>query len=556
MQKTSKMIKRILNKTFVLSIITATLSSILFILAFPPQPHADLAWICLIPILIYCIHQSPKNSFLTALLCGLIFFGTKLFWVNNLLNFDFIAFWVILGWILISIYCALYFGVFGWLLSSFCRIIDKKIVGNGIVKTALHNISIVIAAGIFWVGLEYIRAKIFTGFPWALLGTSQYQNLPIIQIADIFGVYGISCLIVIMNAGLTFVLLRFVYIYTKQKRPKIQFELFFALVCLLFAWQYGSKAIKQFRDTSQQKKIIISTVQPNIPQIIKWNPQEVNAILETLRNQTDLAAQSSPSLILWPETVLPSPINYDMYMKNFVDSIVKTNGIPICLGSIEVKSEVFNEKTQRYDYEMSNSAFMIYTNGTQDIYRKNHLVMFGEYIPFENQIKALKNISPLGFSCIPGKTVKIFKLNEEIEFSTLICFEDIFPHLAAKIAKNDADFIVNLTNDGWFDGTSLPIQHFSQSIFRAVETRKPLVRSTNSGITAFVQSDGSFVVLENEKGKFKFVGFLTYYLNIPITPEHTPYVKYGDKPFAIPAMCLTIIAAIFFVIRKKRILKK
>jgi apolipoprotein N-acyltransferase len=82
------------------------------------------------------------------------------------------------------------------------------------------------------------------------------------------------------------------------------------------------------------------------------------------------------------------------------------------------------------------------------------------------------------------------------------------------------------------------------------------VRSTNSGITAFVQSDGSTVVLQNEKGKFKFVGFLTYYLNIPITPEHTPYVKYGDKPFAIPAMYLTIIAAIFFVIRKKRISKK
>jgi len=241
-----------------------------------------------------------------------------------------------------------------------------------------------------------------------------------------------------------------------------------------------------------------------------------------------------------------------MYMKNFVDSIVKTNGIPICLGSIEVKSEVFNEKTQKYDYEMSNSAFMIYTNGTQDIYRKNHLVMFGEYIPFENQIKFLKNISPLGFSCVPGKTFKSFELNEEIKFSTLICFEDIFSHLAAETAKNDADFIVNLTNDGWFDGTSLPIQHFSQSIFRSVETRRPLVRSTNSGITAFVQSDGSFVVLENEKNEFKFIGFMTYYLNLSKTPKHTPYVKYGDKPFAIPAMSLTIIAAIFFIIRKKQ----
>jgi len=551
------MIKKTLNKTFILSIVTAVISAIFFILAFPPQPHADLAWICLIPILIYCIHQSPKHSFLTAFLCGLIFFGTKLFWVNNLLNFDFIAFWVILGWILLITYCALYFGVFGWLLSSFCKFIDKRIVRCGIFTTATHNISIMIAAGVFWVGLEYIRAKLFTGFPWVLLGTSQYQNLPIIQIADLFGVYGISCLIVIMNAGLTFFLLRFVYIYTKQKRPKIQFELLFALICLLFSWQYGSKAIKQFRDPSKLEKIIISAVQPNIPQIIKWNPQEVNAILETLRNQTDLAAQSSPSLILWPETVLPSPINYDMYMENFVKSVVQTNGIPICLGSIEVKSETFNEKTKRYDYELSNSAFMVNTNGIQDtIYRKNHLVMFGEYIPFENQIKALKNISPLGFSCIPGKTVKNFKLNENIEFSTLICFEDIFSHLAAKIAKNDADFIVNLTNDGWFDGTSLPIQHFSQSIFRAVETRKPLVRSTNSGITAFVQSDGSFVVLENEKGKFKFVGFLTYYLNIPKTPEHTPYVKYGDKPFAIPAMCLTIIAAIFFRIRKNQISKK
>ncbi len=546
------MIKRILNKRFILSVITAIFSATLLILAFPPQQYADLAWICLIPILIYCIYQSPKNSFFTAWLCGLIFFGTNLFWVNNLLNFEFIAFWVVLGWVLLTIYCSLYFGVFGWLLSSFCKFIDTKVQPTNILKTAFHNISITIAAGVFWVGLEYIRGNIFTGFPWSLLGTSQYENLPIIQIADLFGVYGISFLIVIMNAGIMFVLLRFVYIYTREKRPKIQIELIFSLIFLLFSWQYGTKTIKQFRTSSSLQKIVISTIQPNIPQIIKWNPLEVNAILETLRNQTDLAAQSSPSLILWPETVLPSPINYDLYMENFVKSVVKTNGIPICLGSLEVKSETFNEKTQRYDYEISNSAFMVNTNGIQDVYRKNHLVIFGEYIPFENHIKALKNISPLGFSCVPGKTVKNFKLDDNIEFSILICFEDIFSYLTSKIAKNDADFIVNLTNDGWFDGTSLPLQHFSQSIFRAVETRKPLVRSTNSGITAFVQSDGSFVVLEDEKGEFKFAGFLTYYLNISENKEHTTYVKYGDKPFAIPAMCLTIIAAIFFIIRKKK----
>jgi apolipoprotein N-acyltransferase len=498
------------------------------------------------------MHNNAKWSFFTAFLCGAIFFLTKLFWINNLLNFDFIAFWVIIGWLLLSLYCALYYGIFGWLLSSFCQYINKKPAKDGILKTALHNISIVIFAIIFWVGLEYIRATLFTGFPWALLGISQYKNLPIVQIADLFGVYGISALIVVMNAGLAFVILRFAAIYTKQKRPKVQLELIFALIFLLLSWQYGSKTIQQQRDSSAFDKIIVSTIQPDIPQIIKWDPLEVRKILDTLQNQTDLAAQSSPSLIIWPETVMPSPINYDLYMKDFVLSTVRTNGIPICLGSLEVKSETFNEKTKRYDYELSNSAFMVNTNGIQDIYRKNHLVMFGEYIPFENLIKPLKEISPLGFSCVPGKATKNFKLEKEnIEFSTLICFEDIFAPLARRIAKNNASFIVNLTNDGWFDGTSLSIQHFSHSIFRAIETRKPLVRSTNSGVTAFVQSDGSTVILENDTGKYKFLGFLTHYINIAKQPEMTVYVKYGNMLFAIPAMCLTIIATIFFLFRKK-----
>jgi apolipoprotein N-acyltransferase len=545
--------KNLVNKELVLSCVVALVSALLLIFSFPPQQFSDLAWISIIPIIIYSRFKSPKASFLTAFLCGFIFFSTQLFWINNLLNHNFVKFWVILGWFLLSAYCALYYGAFGWLLSNFCKYVDDKIKENNILTITAHNIAIILGATIFWTGLEYIRAFLFTGFPWDLLGISQYQNLSIIQIADVFGVYGISALIVIMNAGLSFVFLRFFAIYTKKKRTKIQLELIFVLMFLMFSWNYGSRAMLKLRHQENYEKFVISTVQPDIAQIEKWDPQEVYNVLETLKNQTELATQSSPDLIVWPETVLPSPVNYDMYMKNFVTSIIMTNKVPIFLGSIEVKSETFNTKTQEYDYEICNSAFMFNTNDFSDVYRKNHLVIFGEYIPLENLIKPLKKISPLGFSCSPGKENIVFEMpgESQVKFSALICFEDIFPALASRIAKSDSDFIVNLTNDGWFDGTSLPLQHFAHSIFRAIETRMPFVRSTNSGITAFVKPDGTFEILENDIGQFKFRGFKTAAINIADI-EQTTYTKFGNKLLAIPAMCISILFAIFFFIKNKR----
>jgi apolipoprotein N-acyltransferase len=206
-----------------------------------------------------------------------------------------------------------------------------------------------------------------------------------------------------------------------------------------------------------------------------------------------------------------------------------------------------------------NSAFL-FTPGTNtvQVYRKKHLVPFGEYLPFDKTFTVLQRWAPIGFSCSPGREMTVFELGageagargEPMRFSVLICFEDVFPYLAREAVQAGARFLVNQTNDAWFDGSHAHVQHMSHCVFRCVENRVPAVRCANSGVSCFIDTIGYIEdeeVLERTGWGLGLQGFKVSRLRVPPGDKGpTFYARHGDLPFAAP--CGWLAGALFLLV--------
>lgn len=401
----------------------------------------------------------------------------------------------------------------------------------------IKGISIPIIIPIIWVGFEYMRSTLFSGFAWNQLGVSQYNNLPVIQIAQWGGVYAVSALVVIVNVSFTFLILRFINIILKKQQSKISIEVFIGLMAWLISLSIGIKAIQNNNVIQRnQQQMTITAIQPNIKQLKKWPKDFGFNIYSQLESQTTFAAMQYPNLIVWPETAVPGTIGIGHYTEIFISKLAIL-GSPILAGVME-------ELENNDEIILYNSSFLFNTNGSIiDSYRKCHLVPFGEYLPLENKIKILKRLAPLGFSCLPGKESTVFKLDNitpPIRFSTLICFEDTIAPLARRSVLNGARLLINQTNDAWFDGTAGAMQHMTHCIFRAVENRVPIVRCANTGVTVFIDNIGRTDILENDADYTSI--YKTDRVKIPpANTKHTFYTQYGDLFFAIPCGIISII---------------
>jgi apolipoprotein N-acyltransferase len=477
------------------------------------------AWCGFIPLFIALENKSLRQSFIIAYLCGVVFWGLTVYWLIHV---------TLAGQIVLILYLAVYFAIFGcafYLSRSFSQAGRLFFMPGS------------------WVLLEYIRGHLFTGFPWALIGFSQYKNLPVIQIADITGAWGVSFLVLLANAA-GYLILR------KQSRVKV---LLIASAILVLSLIYGFYKLNYKPDLSGiGKSFKISVVQGNIPQELKWNKQAVDYILNNYKELTVEAAKDKPDLIIWPEASVPGLWGQDEAEFKQVFSLASQQQINLLVGAVA-------HLEQKY----FNSALLIDQRGSPvAAYNKLHLVPFGEYIPLKNIFPFLETIVPIG-DIQPGREYTIFRLHpaqavrpvrasaQPADFGVLICFEDLFPELSREFIKRGARFLVNITNDAWYKEGSAPYQHFAASVFRSVENRVYLARAANTGISGFIDPAGRILgVVQNARGKDIFVeGYYSQSICLA-AGKRTIYNRYGD--FFIVFCLLLDTGVIVSFLRKSR----
>jgi len=271
-----------------------------------------------------------------------------------------------------------------------------------------------------------------------------------------------------------------------------------------------------------------SVIQGNIPQSQKWDSARTGGILDRYRRLTYQAAKDKPQFIIWPETSVPGDLEGEPILLGTITELAKEVNIPLLIGTIRADDE-----SNKY----FNNATLIDKSG--DIiksYSKLHLVPFGEFIPLENVFGFLRNIAPIG-DFKRGIEYTVFNLGD-VKFSSLICFEDIFPSLVRRFAKNGAGLLINITNDAWFGDTSEPYQHAQASVFRAVELRRAVIRAANTGLSCFINPKGEIIASVKDKvGKEIFVsGYKT--AAIPLVKTRSIYTHYGDW---LVALCLLFV---------------
>ena len=424
------------------SLALSIISAILLTLAYPPFNLEFLAWAAFIPLFFAIEKKSKLNSFKLGFLFGLLFFGITIYWLTH------VSF---LGFIILVITLALFFGVFATLVTS----------------------TNILLAPFLWILLEYARTHILTGFGWALLGYSQYLRLPVIQIADKTGVWGVSFIIMLVNvAG---------YKLVKHGMKRALVFVLTAVLALSATLFYGYNRLKEPLPSGE---LVISIIQGNIPQEQKWDGRYKYQILEKYEILTREAVRESPDLIIWPETSVPGYLEEkDLFER--ITTLANEVKIPLLVGAPSIDE----------DGNMYNSAILISKNG--EILKKHdkiHLVPLGEYIPFEKEFSFIRRFvdKPIG-EFTAGSSYTVFRLENGSRFGVLICFEDIFPGLVRDFVERKADFMVNMTNDAWFMETAAPYQHAQASVFRAVENRVPVVRAANTGLSCFIDSKGKIV---------------------------------------------------------------
>ncbi|NJD56020.1 MAG: apolipoprotein N-acyltransferase [Nitrospirae bacterium] len=500
-----------------LTLFPALASGILIALAFPVAGLSVLAWVAFVPLLVSLWPKSPKEAFGSGFAFGVVYFFGTLYWIYHSMTYyggvSFVASICLV--LFLCSYLALFPAVFALLFARVCR------------GTKLPALFI---APVLWVTLEFARSYVLTGFPWSSIGYSQYRVLPLIQIADISGIYGVSFLVLAVNGALADLLLVRKRLSTMPLFPLSLTFVGIASLLLLIAATLG---YGMFRLSEQRPgaPVTISVVQGNIEQDRKWEPAFQNEVVDIYEKLSRNALSARPALLVWPETAVPFYFGYDQRNSDRLMQFQKDTGSYLLFGSVLVKSRAKDRA------ELTNSVVMLDKEGKKSFsYDKIHLVPFGEYVPLRRVLFFVdKLVEGIG-DYVPGRQYNRAE-TEFGSFGAVVCYEVIFPGLVRKFFTHGGDIIVTITNDAWFGRTAGPYQHFSMAVFRAIENRKPLVRAANTGISGFIDSNGRIRAA---------TGLFTRQVlteNVITDSTRTFYTRYGDL-FSYLCIIISIVMAI------------
>ncbi|MDQ3625264.1 MAG: apolipoprotein N-acyltransferase, partial [Verrucomicrobiota bacterium] len=498
--------------------LAAITSGTLLALCFPPWNLSGLVWIALVPLIcaVWFSREPPKHrgwrAALLGYVAGIVFFTATFHWLSALGPL-FQQPWLSGIPLLLSLYLGLYLAFWGWFLAAVLAPDDAA----RRFQNSWRNLMLGGLGAAAWVLHEWVRGWLFSGFGWNGLGIALHRELPLIQIADVTGVAGLSFLVAFVNMMAVIVVRRIAGEFGPVflQRVRWEFSLSVTLVVLVFA--YGVRSMRS--QPGSAVPLRVTAIQTNIPQLERFSADAEQDIFRQLGNLTRLAAATSqPDLLLWPESAVPRGMYADESNFNFVMEQANLGDFALLFGSIEFLPE----------HGEVNAAKLLTARGKEEqSYAKIHLVPFGEYLPFRQSFPLFAMVAgdlvPGDFAA--GEDLTIFELPKPaVRLSALICFEDTVGDLTRRFVQRGAQLLVNLTNDGWFLETAGAEQHLTNAIFRAIENRRPLIRCTNTGVTCYVDPSGR---VDRWLKPFQ-QGFATRQLRIPTDVPLTFYTRYGD----------------------------
>ncbi|MEZ6130267.1 MAG: apolipoprotein N-acyltransferase [Planctomycetaceae bacterium] len=571
------------------------MSSLLLWASFTPLDIAALAWVALVPLcLLLRVRLLPKHSYSVITLCGFVWAVATLQWMR-------LGHVTMYGALLaLSVYLALYLPVF---------------VAIGRVLVA-HRWPVWLAVPVIWTALEFVRAYLLTGFSWYYLGHTQYRWTSLVQIADLAGAYGVSFLVALGSASLAALISPRMLVRLKLAESKgdlwpVSQRSRITGVSLTIGLVAAACVYGVVRMQPVDKAIdgpVVAIVQGNFTPELKHDPNQWVRMVNDHDLLTRRAATLRPELIVWPETMFPVPnqivaddlsdddlisripldgraTNRDLaerqiqqwrsgYARTLLSNRSQEAGAAMLVGMItEVAT---TQKIDRYN----SAAFIRPDLGFVDRYDKRHRVIFGEYIPLRSVLPWLAELTPFGsgFGIDAGEEAAIFEY-QGTRYAPIICFEDTVPQLVRRtvMAQDNSgrspDVLINLTNDGWFRGSSELDQHLITATFRCIETRRPMVRAVNAGISAMIDSSGRirqpeqfWLMQEDTAGVVADFDAVDSLINpqtgqryrqcsavmcgqIPLDGRSTVYMKFGDW-FAILCATCTVVALISIRMRR------
>jgi len=439
-------------------ILLLLLSALLLEMSFAPFNQYYTAFFALLPLLF--ILEKVKNGFLTGLIWGIFYSILSIHWLAlNTGTFPWLATFSML---LASVFLALNYGFIGMLFKMIQR------------KDALLAF---LFLPFTWTAVEFLRSFGIFGFPWLSLGHSQAYNTVYVQMADIGGVYTVSFILLLTNLFLFLMIKN----YTRKRLVAL-------IMIILVPFIYGTIMINS--DLSSDKKLNFRIVQPNIPAKEKWIPANRIPIINKLDSLSRTENGFQPDVIVWPETAVPYYIRSSIYITHLVNQCAVEMNSTLITGALD-----FFYKKDESDRHLSTNTMFVFeperSTFNSAIYDKLHLVPFGEFTPGGSMFSWLNNME-YGQSEFSHRNFRspLKMTSDSIAFTPMICYDSVFPHTARSFSSQGSKYNILITNDIWFGRSVGPHQHAAIAIVRAIETRRPLIRSANAGISMFIDEKG------------------------------------------------------------------
>jgi apolipoprotein N-acyltransferase len=539
----------------------AILAGLLLAASFPNISVAGFAWLA--PGLIFAASLGSRGgeAFRVGYLAGLTHYLVSLYWLLNIpYRWHSIPVGPAAGWLALSAFMALFPGIWNWLLSKLqTPSAQPRQYGTGNVFASIldafpdqwsRRATLSFFAAAAWVAMEMLIARIFSGFPWDLLGVSQHRMVPLIQIASITGIYGVSFIVVWTSLSLlaaTITILR-----TPAMRAIWIGDVFLPGAAILCLFAFGFRQLGS--ETPLERTIKVTFVQPSIPQALIWDPSQDDERFRELIALSQQALTNKTDVILWPEAAVPKQLRWYPEMLEAVSGLARSNHVWMIIGADD--SEPKSGSTDPEDRDYFNSSFLISPEGRIEAnYRKRGLVIFGEYIPLVRWLPFIKYLTPIQGGFTPGERAVPFRLSDlGANTAVLICFEDVFPHLAREYVSEDTDFLVNLTNNGWFGEGAAQWQHAMTALFRAIENGVPLVRCSNNGLTCWVDAHGRLrQIFRDQNGTIYGAGVMTAEIPLLNGRAHplTFYTAHGDI-FGWSCVGVALVVLLPALLRRKK----
>ncbi len=488
-------------------LLCAGLSGLGLTMGFAPFSQPLAGWLALIPLAYYGVRERPniQQSFSLGWFAGATHFLTTFSWLTSV---------TVAGWFVLCLYMAIY--------PALWFVLWVRFAGADVERmTSVGNIRHVVLGASAWVLTEWLRGIVFSGFGWNELGVSQGNLLLLAQIADLGGVPLVTWVVAFGGLTLTLTARRFELEIRGTQKWKPRWDFTAGVFVLGMTMVYGARAVLHPNEKAVHA-LSYAAIQPAVPQD-PWRSAGITKVVEELTKGSRVALTQSGliDLMVWPESLAGTGWREEPEFQKAVQNVRKEGARSLLTGSLDIRgADTFN----------SAVLFTGEEGRSPQVYDKSHLVIMGEFVPLAGIFPWLRKLVPPGGDLTAGEISGVFELAESgVRIAPLICFEDSVARVVRRAAQKLPHLLVNLTNDAWFGRSAGAKQHLENARFRAIETRLPLLRATNDGVTALISSRGLIVeqVWDSEFKSYQRPGFISGELDLT-RPKVTIYTMWGN----------------------------